>query len=188
MRNIYYALAAAAIWLGGADAQEAPLKHQAAFSNPPRVTELVGARVRNPQGKDIGEIEDVLVSPDNRLTTAIISVGGFLDIGDKLVAVPYGELHVAADRATLSLEMSAEQLAAAPKFSWNGNDSATGVRESATPAPTPAAVAPQPDPATRAQADEEAKKVFAEDDPRVARGIAENKQAYKDEKTKSDTP
>ena len=53
-----------------------------------RASKLIGSKVY--QGDtSIGQIEDVLVELDHATVPAVIlSVGGFLGVGDKLVAVP----------------------------------------------------------------------------------------------------
>jgi sporulation protein YlmC with PRC-barrel domain len=54
---------------------------------------FLGAQVINQWNENIGEIEDLLVDPSSgRITGAVIEVGGFWDIGDKHVVVPYNEL------------------------------------------------------------------------------------------------
>ena len=44
------------------------------------------------EGK-IGEISDVLVEKDGRIGAFIVSVGGFLGMGEKHVAVPFNAVH-----------------------------------------------------------------------------------------------
>ena len=53
-----------------------------------RASKLIGAQVRNDQGERIGKIEDMIVSPDGKVTMAVLEVGGFLGIGDRRVAIP----------------------------------------------------------------------------------------------------
>jgi putative membrane protein len=43
----------------------------------------------------IGDVNDILLDKDGRLSTAIIGVGGFLGVGEKDVAVPFNALKVA---------------------------------------------------------------------------------------------
>ena len=62
---------------------------------------MVGATVYNDQDQKIGKIDDILVSRDDKTSTAVISVGGFLGVGSKLVAVPYDQLKVEHDKITL---------------------------------------------------------------------------------------
>jgi len=57
-----------------------------------RSSELVGATVYNDNGNSVGTINDLLVSSDGTVSNAILSVGGFLGIGTKLVEVPFNKL------------------------------------------------------------------------------------------------
>lgn len=45
--------------------------------------------VYDPSDSKIGEVMDVLMSPDGKATALIIGVGGFLGAGEKDVAVPF---------------------------------------------------------------------------------------------------
>jgi sporulation protein YlmC with PRC-barrel domain len=84
-----------------------------------RTSKLVGKPVKNAMGEDLGEIEELLiVSNDPRDNMVIVSVGGFLGIGDKLVALPYRELRVSADGDEFYIDRSQDQLGAAPAFSY----------------------------------------------------------------------
>lgn len=140
--------------------------------------DIIGTRVRSSDGDEVGEIEDLILSADDRVVTAIISVGGLLDIADKLVAVPYGELRIWSDEGALAIPLTKADLEAAP--SYKGRPPAVG---DAHPIVDPVHAAP-PDAATRREADEEAERAFAGEDPRVGEGIAENKKAYEDEEAR----
>jgi sporulation protein YlmC with PRC-barrel domain len=84
-----------------------------------RASEIVGTRVRNAQGEALGEIEELVIpSRDRDEILVVVSVGGLLDVGDKLVALPYRDLRVSADGDTLYLDRTEEQLKAAPAFSY----------------------------------------------------------------------
>jgi sporulation protein YlmC with PRC-barrel domain len=50
-------------------------------------SKVVGLDVYNNDNKDIGTIKDIALNPDGRTTAYIVSVGGFLGIGDHYVAV-----------------------------------------------------------------------------------------------------
>jgi hypothetical protein len=143
-------------------------------------TEIIGARVRGSDGGEIGEIEDLVFSSDDRVVTAVVSVGGLLDIADKLVAVPYADLRLWSDDATVAIPLTKAELEAAPAY--KGRPPAVG---EARPLVDPERAAP-PNAEVRREANDEAQRVFAGDDPRVAEGIAENKKAYEDEKTRSE--
>jgi len=85
-----------------------------------RASKLVGARVRNAVGDTLGEIEElVIASKDRDDTLVIVSVGGLLDVGDKLVALPYNDLRVSPDGDTFYFDRTEAQLKAAPAFTYD---------------------------------------------------------------------
>jgi sporulation protein YlmC with PRC-barrel domain len=57
-----------------------------------RTSKLVGSSVYNDHDEKIGSIDDIILGKDNNADKAILSVGGFLGVGTKLVAVPYSQL------------------------------------------------------------------------------------------------
>ena len=140
--------------------------------------DLLGARVRSSDGGEIGEIENLVLSADDRVVTAVVSVGGVLDIGDRLVAVPYGDLRVWSDDTTLAIPLTSAEIEAVPTY--KAPPPAVG---EAQPLVNSTRAAP-PDAAVRREANEEAERAFAGDDPRVAEGIAENKKAYEEDDVK----
>jgi ribosomal 30S subunit maturation factor RimM len=81
-----------------------------------RASELIGAQVRNPEGENLGEIKELVMASGKDMV--VISVGGVLNVGDKLVAVPYEELRVSPDGNTFYVNRTKEQLEAAPAHSY----------------------------------------------------------------------
>ena len=65
-----------------------------------RATRLIGREVTNERGEEIGKIDDLIVGRD-KVLFAIIGVGGFLGIGEHLIAIPYNNLAVTSQRITL---------------------------------------------------------------------------------------
>jgi sporulation protein YlmC with PRC-barrel domain len=59
-----------------------------------RASKLIGASVVNDKGEKIGSIDDLIVTPSDHVLFAVISVGGFLGINSRLVAVPYTSLQI----------------------------------------------------------------------------------------------
>jgi sporulation protein YlmC with PRC-barrel domain len=57
-----------------------------------RASKLVGASVTNDQSETIGKVDDILIEHPDRVLFAVVSVGGFLDIGEHLVVVPFPSL------------------------------------------------------------------------------------------------
>ena len=66
-----------------------------------RVSKVVGASVYNDQNQSIGSIDDVLMGSDHKANTAVLSIGGFLGMGSKLVSVPIDQLKVTDDRIVM---------------------------------------------------------------------------------------
>jgi sporulation protein YlmC with PRC-barrel domain len=58
-------------------------------SNSGTVTHWYKQSVYDPSDAKIGEVNDVLVDHDGRITAFIVGVGGFLGVGEKDVAVPF---------------------------------------------------------------------------------------------------
>jgi sporulation protein YlmC with PRC-barrel domain/Cu/Ag efflux protein CusF len=90
-----------------------------------RGTKLIGADVENPQGEDLGDIEDIVVDPQTgRLQYAVLSFGGFLGLGEKYFAIPWEALKREAgqklgDTERYVLNVDRERLKNAPGFDKN---------------------------------------------------------------------
>jgi putative membrane protein len=77
--------------------------------------------VYDTQDNKIGDVNDILLDKDGRLSTAIIGVGGFLGVGEKDVAVPFKSLKVsekAGDRY-LVINATKEALEKAPGYVYD---------------------------------------------------------------------
>jgi sporulation protein YlmC with PRC-barrel domain len=96
------------------------VKPRTAFANTGIVRvnkDVIGKKVVNLQGEDVGDIEEVVIdSVASRVTYAVMSFGGFLGIGDKLFAVPWVSLQY--DKADDVFVMKADRdlLKNAPGF------------------------------------------------------------------------
>ena len=83
-----------------------------------RASKLIGASVYNDQDQRIGKIEDMIVSPDGKISVAVIDVGGFLGIGKHRVAVPVdGFADIKAKKLVLP-NATKEALKALPEFHY----------------------------------------------------------------------
>jgi sporulation protein YlmC with PRC-barrel domain len=88
-----------------------------ALAGSARASKLIGSKVYKGD-TSIGQIEDVLVDLGHATVTAVIlSVGGFLGIGDKLVAVPVNQIKIGPE-AKFTTDLTKEQLANAPAFDF----------------------------------------------------------------------
>src|SRR6476659_7957230 len=54
--------------------------------------QVLGKTVYNDSGDGIGEVDDIIVSPDKAVSYAIIGAGGFLGVGRHDVAIPVNKL------------------------------------------------------------------------------------------------
>src|ERR1700681_4719240 len=83
-----------------------------------RVTEdVVGKKVVNFGGEDVGEIQEVMIdSVAGRVTYAVMSFGGFLGIGDKLFAVPWVSLRYDRSDDVFVMKADRDLLKNAPGF------------------------------------------------------------------------
>jgi len=55
-----------------------------------RGTKVIGGKVTNPQGEDLGKIEEVVLNPTTgTIQYAVLSFGGIMGLGDKLFALPW---------------------------------------------------------------------------------------------------
>ena len=79
---------------------------------------FIGADVQNPQGQNLGDIKDVVIDrASGRIAYAVVSFGGFLGMGEKLFAVPWGAFsQPKADKDTFVLDVDKERLKNAPGF------------------------------------------------------------------------
>jgi sporulation protein YlmC with PRC-barrel domain len=55
-----------------------------------RGDDVLGQDVVNPQGENLGGIKDLVIQPNGQIAYAVLSFGGFLGVGDKLFAIPWG--------------------------------------------------------------------------------------------------
>ncbi|MFL1462688.1 PRC-barrel domain-containing protein [Roseococcus sp. DSY-14] len=87
------------------------------FSERQRVSQIIGSRVYNDRNEAIGEVDDIIMT--GTTPTAIVSVGGFLGIGARLVAVPMTDLQWNGERERIMLPgATKEQLQSRPAFDY----------------------------------------------------------------------
>jgi sporulation protein YlmC with PRC-barrel domain len=79
---------------------------------------FIGADVENPQGQNLGDIKDIVIDrASGRIAYAVVSFGGFLGMGEKLFAVPWGAFsQPKADKEIFVLDVDKERLKNAPGF------------------------------------------------------------------------
>ena len=83
-----------------------------------RTSKMVGAAVFNGANQQVGTVDDLIMDHDNRVVLGVISVGGFLGVGGKLVAVPFTALHVDGSGKVTVPDASKEALDKMPGFTY----------------------------------------------------------------------
>lgn len=157
IRNLLATTAIAALLTTAAYAQDstapaspadpAPMTQDAAPAEAPvaradghLASNIIGETVYNGTADDaqnIGKVNDVVIAPDGKVESVVIGVGGFLGIGEKNVAVSYGDVDWAerdGDR-WLVVNASKEQLQALADFDRRAYDPAPAASDSTAMAP-----------------------------------------------------
>jgi sporulation protein YlmC with PRC-barrel domain len=98
-------------------------KDRPAWSNTQGLHEhrdLLGAKVQTADGKELGELEALLIDPkDGKITHAVIGYGGRLGIAEEKVVVPYSAMKMAGHeggRGKAKITMDQSALENAPKY------------------------------------------------------------------------
>jgi sporulation protein YlmC with PRC-barrel domain len=82
------------------------------------VSSLLNTSIYGPEGA-IGEIEDILIKSDGKIEGLVVSVGGFLGIGEKNVALTMDQFKVmpeADGQARITVSATEDELRKAPEF------------------------------------------------------------------------
>jgi len=81
-----------------------------------RASRVMHARVKNPQGDNLGTVHDIVLTPDlNSVSYVALSTGGVLGLGANLHAIPWSALSTGLN-GTYVVSMSKQQLKQSPGF------------------------------------------------------------------------
>jgi hypothetical protein len=96
---------------------------------------ILGRSVTGPDGRNIGRLVDVLVDENGRPQAAVIDFGGFLGVGTRKVAVHWSALRFtpATREHLIRLEMTPDQIKAAPEYNDTDKTAAVVTPSGATP-------------------------------------------------------
>ena len=87
-------------------------------------SKVVGLDIYNNANQDIGQIKDIAMNQNGRSQAYIVSVGGFLGMGEHYVAINPSAVKVSYDGSNkkwhASMNASADQLKSAPEFKYAG--------------------------------------------------------------------
>ena len=117
----------------------------AVVMNGQQVTSVLGKKVRDADGADMGRIVDIIADKSGQLRAAIVDFGGFLGVGSRQIAVDWNAIRFPSDGKTDSVEvdLTRDQLRVAPAYKPGEQIVVLGKPSSTTgaksPAPSPAA-------------------------------------------------
>lgn len=84
-----------------------------------RASSLIGANIINEENRTVGEVHDLMVDTAGGATIAVLSVGGFLGMGERYIAIPLSELRWNNERERWSLPgATVDNLKARPAFTY----------------------------------------------------------------------
>jgi sporulation protein YlmC with PRC-barrel domain len=83
-------------------------------------TKIIGTKVRTSAGKDVGEVDYLLVdSRSGKVTHAVIGLGGMLGVGETKIVVPWSSVtlaHDANNRDKMVVTMEQSAVDSAPRY------------------------------------------------------------------------
>ncbi|MBX9702043.1 MAG: PRC-barrel domain-containing protein, partial [Acetobacteraceae bacterium] len=84
-----------------------------------RVQSLIGTNVVGANGRDAGEVENLLIDRSGMVRAAVVEWGGFLGIGARRAVVPIDQIRLGANNERARMELTREQLEALPRYEPN---------------------------------------------------------------------
>jgi sporulation protein YlmC with PRC-barrel domain len=85
-----------------------------------KASKLIGTEVQNEQGQNLGDIKDIVINLDKgTVSYAVLSSGGVLGVGEKLLAVPLTAFSRSADGKHLVLNATKDNISRAESIGEN---------------------------------------------------------------------
>ncbi|TAJ82343.1 PRC-barrel domain-containing protein [Reyranella sp.] len=82
-----------------------------------RASKVIGSSVVNEANDTVGKVDDIIIGQDGKSPFVVLSVGGFLGMGNKLVVLPYEQLKTTGDKILLP-GATKDALKALPEFKY----------------------------------------------------------------------
>jgi sporulation protein YlmC with PRC-barrel domain len=101
----------------------------------------IGQALYNQSNESVGSVKDLVISQNGQIDAVVVGVGGFLGIGEKMVAIPFGAIQAATDsdgNTKLVVQVSKDDLNKAPDFLTLADLKAKADAAKAPAAPSPA--------------------------------------------------
>ena len=82
-----------------------------------RASKIIGSSVVNEAGDTVGKVDEIIIGPDGKAPFVVLSVGGFLGVGDRLIALPYEQMRTDGKKIMLP-GATKDSLKALPEFKY----------------------------------------------------------------------
>jgi hypothetical protein len=82
-----------------------------------RASKVIGASVVNEANDTVGKVDDIIIGQDGKSPFVVLSVGGFLGMGNKLIVLPYEQLRTTENKIVLP-GATKDALKALPEFKY----------------------------------------------------------------------
>lgn len=86
-----------------------------------RSSKMIGASIYDEKNNVIGSVDDILLSSNEHGPNVVLSVGGVLGIGSKLVEVPYAHLKINNEGRIVLPGVTKESLKAMSSYRYSGD-------------------------------------------------------------------
>ncbi len=103
-----------------------------------RASKVVGLKVYNDDNESVGSINDLLMDKSGNIKAAVLGVGGFLGLGEHLVAIPLDKIKFVNEPVAYTGTASSSGTTTTPSSTSKGSPTTTGSTAS------PAASKPNP--------------------------------------------
>ncbi len=78
--------------------------------------DFIDRDIVNADGDEIGEVVDLMIDQDNKISKVVADIGGFLGLGEKRVAIDMDDITIDQSTGDLMVSMDQSQLEALPSY------------------------------------------------------------------------
>jgi hypothetical protein len=110
---------------------------------------LMDLNLKGAQDETLGEIDDLVIGSDGRITHVIVSTGGVLGVGAKKVQLPWSDVRLDSTGEKATASMTAEQLKSAPEYKAPPRAASSAPPRERGPATSTGSMPPTDRPASR---------------------------------------
>jgi sporulation protein YlmC with PRC-barrel domain len=73
--------------------------------------QMLGVEVRDVNGEQIGEVQDLVVGKDGRISKVVVAAGGFLNIGERHIGVPWNDVTIGQNMEWIQVPLREDNVA-----------------------------------------------------------------------------